>query len=90
MTVDLAGMSGTLGMSTRTVWFSIPAGEGNAFACGNLASGGNASASELAGGGDAPAGESSVVTTEPHRHQRRSTVDFRNFIVFLWAEPLAH
>ena len=72
MTADLTGVSGTLGVSTRTVWFSIPAGEGNAPACENLASGGNASASEFAGGGDAPASESSVVTTEPHRRQRCS------------------
>ena len=72
VTADQTGTSGTLGVSTRTVWFSVPAGEGDALACENLASGGNASASELAGGGDAPASESSVVTTEPHRHQRRS------------------
>ena len=72
MTADQTGMNGTLGVSTRTVWFSIPAGEGNALACENLASGGNASASELARGGSAPASESSAVISEPHRHQRRS------------------
>ena len=59
-------------VSTRTVWFSIPAGEGNAHACENLASGGNASASEIASGGNASASESFVVITEPHRRQRRS------------------
>ena len=52
--------------------FFIPAGEGNVLACEDLASGGDASASEFAGGGDAPASESSVVTTEPYRRQRRS------------------
>ena len=71
-TADQTGMNGTLGVSTKTVWFSIPAGEGNALACGNLASGGNASASELASGGNASASESSVVISEPHRRQRRS------------------
>ena len=72
MTADQAGMNGTLGVSTSTVWFSIPAGEGNALACGNLASGGNASASEFASGGNASASESSVEVSEPHSHQRRS------------------
>ena len=72
MTADQTGMNGTLGVSTGTVWFSIPAGEGNALGCGNLASGGNASASELASGGNAPASESSVVISEPRRRQRRS------------------
>ena len=51
---------------------SILAGEGDALACENLASGGNASASEPAGGGDALASESSVVIAELHRRQRRS------------------
>ena len=69
---DQTGMSGTLRVSTRTVWFFTPAGEGNALSCGNLASGGNASASELACGGNASASESSVEVSEPHRRQRRS------------------
>ena len=72
VTADLQGMSGTVAVSTRTVWFSIPAGEGNALACEDLASGGNASASEFAGGGNAPASEIPVVTTERYRRQRRS------------------
>ena len=67
---DQTGMSGTLRVSTRTVWFSVPASESNAIACGNLAIGGNASASELASGGNAPASESSVEVSEPHRRQR--------------------
>ena len=69
---DQMGMSGTLRISTRTVWFSVPASESNTIACGNLASGGNASASELASGGNASASESSVEVSEPHRHRRRS------------------
>ena len=72
VTADLQGMSGTVAVSTRTIWFSIPAGEGNALACEDLASGGNASASEFAGGGNAPASEISVVTTQPYRRQWRS------------------
>ena len=72
MTADQTETNGTLGVSTRTVWFFIPAGEGNALACEDLASGGNASASELASGGNAPASGSSVVISEPHRRQRRS------------------
>ena len=72
-TADQTGMNETLRVSTKRVLFSIPAGEGNALACGNLASGGNASASELASGGNASASESSVVVSEPHRRQRRST-----------------
>ena len=69
---DQEGMSGTLTASSRTVWFSIPAGEGNAVACGDLASGGNAPARELTSGGNASAGERSVEVSEPHRRQRRS------------------
>ena len=71
-TADQTGMNGTFRVSTKTVWFSFPANDGNALACGNLASGGNASASELASGGNASASESSVVISEPHRRQTRS------------------
>ena len=69
MTADLLGMSGTVAVSTRTIWFFIFAGEGNALACEDVASGGNASASEFAGGGNAPASEIPAITTERYRHQ---------------------
>ena len=74
VTADLQGMSGTVSVITRTVWFSIPAGEGDALACEDLASGGYAPASEFASGGNAPASEIPMIAAERHRHQRRSAL----------------